>query len=509
MPFARGCGILMHITSLPGPNGIGDLGESAYRFIDFLAAAGQRYWQFLPTGPVSRIFDNSPYMSLSAFAGNAFYIDPAQLVEDGFLEKSHFEARPEFSEYTVEIDKVVAYKNSFLSLAFERLQASAPPNEYVSFCKKMPWLDDYALFRSLRDEYEQLPWYEWPKPLSSYEPSAIKEAQGRLQKEIFYHKFIQYLFHRQWQRLWEYAKERDVALIGDIPIYVALDSADVWAHQKCFRLDKKTSLPTHVAGVPPDYFSETGQRWGNPLFNWHSTSKDVRNALHLWWSERFRHIFKTVDIVRIDHFRGFDSYWEIPAEEETAINGKWRKGPGYAFFTEMAKVIGDLPIIAEDLGIITEEVEDLRDKCGFPGMKVLQFAFDSDANNFYLPHNYKNTNCVVYTGTHDNDTSVGWYFSDKVEQRSKDRALRFTNSKEGHPIHWNLLKLAYGSIADVAIVPMQDVLGFGTDCRMNTPSTASGNWQWRCAERFFTDELSRRLRDEAEFYGRLAAAHGK
>ena len=291
-------------------------------------------------------------------------------------------------------------------------------------------------------------------------------------------------------------------LIGDIPIYVAPDSADVWTHQECFQLDPQTRQPTHVAGVPPDYFSATGQRWGNPLFCWHERDRRVRERLYDWWRLRFQRVFSQVDIVRIDHFRGFESFWRIPATEPDAVQGEWVKGPGQAFFTEMAAAIGELPIIAEDLGLITPEVEELRDALGFPGMKVLQFAFDSDQTNAYLPCNYATTNCVVYTGTHDNDTTVGWYFSDKAGQAAKERLMRYAHSREGSPVHWDFIRLGMASVAAVLIIPLQDVLGFGSDCRMNLPSTSQGNWRWRVAPRFLTGPLAVRLRDETVFYNR-------
>ena len=502
MMDSRGSGVLLHITSLPGPDGIGDLGKGARLFVDFLAAAGQRYWQLLPIGPGSRIFDSSPYMSLSAFAGNPLFIDLDQLAVDGLLVEDDFVERPEASEYEVHFDEVIPFKNELLRRAYENFKKREPDDDFAVFCRsEADWLDDYCLFMAIRNDQRQAAWCSWPIELAQRDAEAISETRLRLADEIGYYEFVQYYFARQFSALRDYAAARNVYLIGDIPIYVSFDSADVWAHRHCFRIDSKTLQPTHVAGVPPDYFSATGQRWGNPLYCWQDGRGRDNAALFDWWRARLRRIFATVDVVRIDHFRGFEAFWEIPADEETAIKGRWVKGPGKAFFDAVSDDIGELPIIAEDLGVITPEVEALRVELGFPGMKVLQFAFDSDAANLYLPHNYQDTNCVVYTGTHDNDTSLGWYFDPEVSEDAKKRVRRYVNSN-GDAIHWDFLRLAFGSVARTAIIPMQDVLGFGTDCRMNTPGTCDGNWRWRCAEKFMTDYLAARLRAETKFYGR-------
>ncbi len=500
MDELRSSGVLMHISSLPSGYGIGDLGAGARTFVDFLAAAGQCHWQFLPIGPCSRVFDSSPYMSLSAFAGNPLLVDPEQLVKEGLLSVDDLRDRPEMSEYSVDFDKVIPYKTALLRQAYVNFKQQ-DQGGFSGFCQdEASWLDDYALFMAIRNEQQQEAWCCWPSNLAAREEQALASSRQRLADEIGYHQFVQYCFSRQWLALREYATPRGISLVGDIPIYVSLDSADVWAHPHCFRLDSSFQ-PTHVAGVPPDYFSATGQRWGNPLYAWEGGNGQVNHRLYDWWRQRFRHIFATVDIVRIDHFRGFEAFWEIPADEETAINGRWVKGPGKPFFDAMMTSIGELSIIAEDLGVITPEVEKLRDELGFPGMKVLQFAFDSDADNLYLPHNYRDSNCVVYTGTHDNDTTLGWFFSPEVAAEAKVRACRYAHGSGGE-VPWDFLRMALGSVAQTAIIPMQDVLGFGTDCRMNTPSTCEGNWRWRCAERFLTDALAARLRDETCFYGR-------
>ncbi|MBU0485254.1 MAG: 4-alpha-glucanotransferase [Proteobacteria bacterium] len=501
MSFVRGSGILQHITSLSGDYGIGGIGNDAARFINFLADSGQRYWQFLPLGPGSDIFDNSPYMSLSAFAGNPLLIDPDLLIEEGFLGSGRMQASPAFSDYFVEFDKVIPFKNKIFAEAFENFKITKNRVAFEEFCHTQMWLADYSLFMALRDEFHLKAWYDWPLDLASRRIQALTVWRNQLAERIMYYDFVQFCFFTQWQRLRGYARGKGVSLIGDLPIYVGLDSADVWAHQDCFRLDPNDFRPTHVSGVPPDYFSDTGQRWGNPLYRWKNEDGTVNEMLYEWWRKRFQATFNTVDICRIDHFRGFESYWEIETDQETAINGRWVKGPGKDFFRAMFEDISEMPIIAEDLGIITSDVEKLRDELGFPGMKVLQFAFDSDAGNNYLPHNYKTSNCVVYTGTHDNDTSLGWYL-EGASQQNRKRAAHYVNNHPGSRINWDLMKLAFSSIADVAIIPMQDVLGFGSDCRMNKPGTVNGNWRWRCAARFLSDQLKERLREETVFYGR-------
>lgn len=506
MPITRDSGILMHISSLPGPNGIGDLGKSSYDFIKFLADSGQKYWQILPAGTTSGVFDYSPYMSLSAFAGNPLYISLEMLVDSGLLSGHELADHPNFSEYYVEFDKVATYKSRLLDAAFKNFARREMPKEFMAFCNSNPWLDDYAIFMCLREENDYKPWNKWPSIIASRKAKAMAEARKRLAERIHYYQFEQFYFFSQWEKMRHYAAQHDVLIFGDMPIYVGFDSADVWAHQDCFSIDSKTLELTHVAGVPPDYFSETGQRWGNPLYRWKTEGDTFNEALMAWWAERFKHSLKMMDLVRIDHFRGFASYWEIPAQEETAVKGRWVLGPGKEFFEILFQAKRNLPIVAEDLGIITDDVIKLRDELGFPGMKILQFAFDSDERNLYLPHNYSTLNCVVYTGTHDNDTTVGWYFSGKVPQSNKERAMRYANSHGGSQIHWDFIRMALASTARIAITPLQDVLGFGGDCRMNQPGTVKGNWRWRCAPRFINESICLRLREETKFYGRLHQA---
>lgn len=490
----RQCGILLHITSLPGPYGIGDIG-SGLRFIDFLTAAGQSCWQFLPTCPTAEIFGHSPYMGLSALAGNILLISPDLLVEDDWLEEEDTFNSKEFTSYQVNFPQVMQYKERLITLAHAKL-AGDKRREFANFCLTQKWLDDYALFMVAKKIYQSA-WHDWPADLAARHPQALTTLQQEYSHEIELIKFGQFLFFKQWAILRDQARQQGIALCGDIPIYVGHDSADVWANPDCFQLGPD-HLPTVVAGVPPDYFSATGQRWGNPLYRWQLNGKKNK-ALYDWWRQRFKVISELVDMVRIDHFRGFESYWQIKASEKTAINGRWVKGPGKLFFKEIAGALRGVQIIAEDLGLITPEVEELRDELGLPGMKILQFAFDSDEANLYLPYNYQ-PHCVVYSGTHDNDTSVGWYLDPKVAQRSKDRLRRLANS-DGSVIHRDFIRLAYGSVAYLAIIPMQDVLGYGSDCRMNSPGTVEDNWLWRCAE-VLTPDLAAWLAQEAKFYNR-------
>ncbi len=498
----RASGVLLHITSLPSEFGIGDLGRGAFDFINFLVNAEQQYWQLLPLVPTCGVFGHSPYASFSAFAGNPLLISPHGLLDDGFIETDDLATPDGFSEYYVDFPMVQEWKENLLRLAHEEFKKQQDKEQYGAFKKNMVWLDDYSLFMALKEERDKEPWYEWPAGLRHRKPAELKKARNRLANEIDYFQFEQYCFFNQLKKLRAFAGQKGVELIGDIPIYVSLDSADVWMLQDCFHLNAKTGEPIYVAGVPPDYFSDTGQRWGNPIYRWKNKKGSLNEDLMQWWVQRLEQTFKMVDIVRVDHFRGFESYWEIPAEEETAIKGRWVKGPGLEFFHRMEKELGALPIIAEDLGIITPEVEKLRDDLGFPGMKILQFAFDSDAANTYLPHNYPSTNTVVYTGTHDNDTVVGWFLSPEVMESSKERARRYANHPGSKEMHWDFIRMAFSSTAAIAITPMQDVLGFGGDCRFNMPSTTEGNWQWRCAARFLSGEVQNKLAGETRFYNR-------
>ncbi|CAK8714708.1 4-alpha-glucanotransferase [Candidatus Electrothrix laxa] len=502
----RTSGVLLHISSLPSPFGIGDLGTGSFEFIDFLAKSGQHYWQVLPLGPTNEVFGNSPYMSSSAFAGNPLFISPEQLIQDDLLSKEDLPAY-NFSDYFVDFAQATAWKKEALQKVWQVFQQQTSPAEQDHFFTKLThehhWLKKYSLFMALKQRFGQQGWLQWPEKIRRCQPAAIQEAERELQKEIRYFQFEQYLFFRQWENLHGYAQEKGIQIIGDLPIYVGLDSADVWANQEIFALSPETGEPTHVAGVPPDYFSETGQLWGNPLYRWASTGR-VQEKLFAWWQQRLQAILSTVDIIRIDHFRGFESYWSVPSEEKTALNGSWETGPGLSFFQEMEKQLGDLPIIAEDLGGITPAVEKLRDDLEFPGMKILLFAFDGNLDNAYLPQNITR-NCVIYTGTHDNDTAVGWYLSDQVSDHAKKVARRYANCGDTAADHFHkqMIYLAQSSVAALCILPMQDVLGFGNDCRMNRPGTTNDNWQWRCARYFITETLAAELRDTTALFGRL------
>ena len=499
----RGSGILAHLSSLPSEFGIGDIGDSAHRFIDYLESGGQKYWQILPTVPTSLVFDSSPYMSSSAFAGSPLLISPEILHKDGLLTRQELQRRPSFSPYTTEYEKVTTFKAELLERAFARFDPRADP-AYLKFCELSSWLEDYALYMSIKELLNGKPWYEWPEPLVQRDQTALADFRKREARRIHFFCFVQYLFFSQWRLLKDHAREKSIQIIGDIPIYIGLDSADVWANQKIFELDPRTHQPLRVSGVPPDYFSKTGQRWGNPLYRWNSPEREIREKLLSWWGDRLEAVFQLVDIARIDHFRGFESYWTIPAKEETAVKGKWVKGPGAALFKRLQEKLGRLNIIAEDLGHITPDVIKLRDKLGFPGMKVLQFAFDGNLANQFLPYNFTSKNCVIYTGTHDNDTTTGWFLSERLNDAQRRLIKRFANRElfDDSTIHRDFIHLALSSTADLAIIPLQDVLGFGSDCRMNIPGEPEGNWRWRCAEEFLTPDLASWLKDITTRFGR-------
>ena len=499
----RASGILAHITSLPSPYGIGDIGTSACRFIDFLKEAGQKYWQILPTVPTSLIFDSSPYMSTSAFAGSPLLISPELLVDRGLVKRSELESLQRFSPFIADFQQVSAFKQDLLNRAFKRFQRS-PGHEYSLFCRQTDWLDDYALFMTLKSVYNGKPWYYWPRDLADRSSSSLEVAKKKYRQQYNYYLFEQFVFHSQWTHLKNYAADNGIRIIGDIPIYIGLDSADVWSHQEIFELNPKTLQPQRVSGVPPDYFSKTGQRWGNPLYRWNSKNVDIRERLLDWWADRFKAVFDLVDVARIDHFRGFESYWAIPESEETAVNGVWLKGPGPAFFKKIHKRLGHLDIIAEDLGEITEQVHKLRDMSGFPGMKVLQFAFDGTPDNPFLPHNFSTPNCVVYTGTHDNDTTLGWFLSENIDDELRRTVKKMANRDlhDYSSINEDFMYLALSSTANLSIFPLQDLLGFGSDCRMNTPGVPTGNWKWRCAPEFLNEERAKWLKEITARFGR-------
>lgn len=494
MPLSRASGVLLHPTSLPGGHGIGDLGASALAFVDFLAKGRQQYWQVLPLGPTG--FGDSPYQSFSAFAGNPLLIDLAALVRRGWLEESALDGAPS-NDGPIDYGAVVNFKNQTLRLAFAGFEikaGAADRDAFAGFCRdNASWLDDYALFMALKDAHQGASWNTWEPALATRQKAALAAARKQHANAVGFYQFAQWVFFRQWGDLRAYAHEHGVSLIGDLPIFVAYDGADAWANKELFYLDAQGN-PTVVAGVPPDYFSQTGQLWGNPLYRW-----DVMNKKkYAWWIARVRQSLGLYDLIRIDHFRGFAAYWEVPAGEETAINGRWVRGPGAKLFQALQKALGnDLPIIAEDLGVITPDVEALRDGFKLPGMKILQFAWDGPSNA-YLPHNHV-PNCVVYTGTHDNDTTRGWFDAASPEER--DYALKYMQT-DAEGFTWAMIRTAMASVAALALVPAQDLLDLGSEARMNMPSTASGNWGWRVQPGQLTDEMAARLADHATTFGR-------
>jgi 4-alpha-glucanotransferase len=505
MRFPRSSGILLHPTSLPSPYGIGDLGAGAWEFIDFLIESRQRIWQVLPLGPTG--YGDSPYQSFSAFAGNPLLISPDTLVKSGFLPAESIVQTPDLPQEKVDFGEVIDFKKGLLQQAyvhFIETNEIEKVNAFEAFkIRHSDWLDDFALFMALKEYHKDLDggvWNRWPRKLADRDPKTIEIWKSRLKGEIELNKFGQFLFFKQWLPLKKYANENGIRIIGDVPIFVALDSADVWANRELFFLDENGD-PSVVAGVPPDYFSETGQRWGNPLYRWDRIAEDG----YKWWVARLGMVLSTVDVVRIDHFRGFDAYWEIPADEPTAVKGRWVKGPGLAFFEAMHNSMGQLPIIAEDLGVITPAVEALRDRFEFPGMKILQFAFGGERNSNFLPHNF-GRNCAVYTGTHDNETTLGWYQNASSDEQ--DHIRRYA-ARDGSDIAWDMIRLAHASVADTAVVPLQDVLSLDNMARMNFPGKSGGWWTWRFQQSMLNDSTAARLREITELFGRALEDSGE
>jgi len=504
MRFPRSSGLLLHLTALPGLFGIGDFGTTAYRFVDFLAESRQSLWQILPLGPTSGGTHHSPYVALSAFAGNWLLISLETLVEDGLLPASALGAVSVLPEGEADYDQALLQQLPILRIASERfasLAANPWNTAFAEFCRQQHWwLDDYALFMALREVFYEASWDSWEPELVRREPLALREWGARLVQDILFHKHLQFFFFTQWTRLKTYANQRGIRIISDLPIYVGFDSAEVWSHPELFLLDPRTRTPLAVAGVPPDAFSATGQLWGNPLYRWRDQHGQPVEAVYDWWVRRFRSTLELTDILRIDHFRGFEAYWAVPVKEETAMNGQWIAGPGASLFTRVQDALGDLPVIAEDLGVITPEVDALRLQFRFPGMKVLQFAFDGDATNPYLPHNYADPRCVVYTGTHDNDTILGWFRSSPPERQAA--ILHYLGRADSPELHWDIIRLAFSSVASMAIVPLQDILGLGSEGRMNTPGEPQGNWRWRYQLGALTPDLSACLAELTRTYGR-------
>ena len=490
-------GILMPVSSIPSRYGMGTFGRESYEFVDFLKKAGQKLWQILPLGPVG--YGASPYQSFSTFAGNPYYIDLEFLIEDGYLTREECDAC-DFGNHENYIDYEKMYLQRFplLRKAWEHAvkKGLETKKDYVAFLKKsMNWLDDYALYMALKDAFPGKCFIEWERDIRLREPLAMAKYRRELADEIRFYQFQQYLFDKQWRELKLYANKAGVKIVGDIPIYVAFDSADTWAHPELFQLDE-SGMPTAVAGCPPDAFSSTGQLWGNPLYNWEYHQK----TNYAWWMQRIGYCYELYDVVRIDHFRGFDEYWSVPYGAETAAGGHWEEGPGIELFETMKRKLGKKRVIAENLGFLTDSVVKLLEDTGYPGMKVLQFAFDANGESIYLPHNYDH-NCVVYTGTHDNETTAGW-ITTRTEQ-DREFLERYLNRKRDEDLCWELIRTAVASVADIAIIPMQDYLALGNEARINTPSTLGDNWKWRMSKGAATDELAEKIYGLTKMYGRL------
>jgi 4-alpha-glucanotransferase len=507
MRFSRSSGILLHPTCLPNSYGIGDFGPAVFEFLDFLKDAGQKLWQVLPLNPTG--YGDSPFQCFSASAGNHLLISLEKLQRDGIIEASDIRDKPDFPQDSVDFGRVIHWKNRLLTKAAERFLENARGKDrpaFEDFCaKNTSWLPDYALFMACKQEHGGLAWNQWPSEISQRTPTGLKAARDRLKDEIRTVQYWQFEFFRQWKEVQSYAHKLGLRIVGDLPIYVALDSADVWTNPQYFQLSADGE-PVQIAGVPPDYFSATGQCWGNPIYRWDR----LEQTGYRWWIERFRAALELYDAVRIDHFRGFEAYWQIPSGETTAINGRWVKGPGGDFFAALEREFGDLPIIAENLGVITPEVESIRSRFRFPGMAILQFAFGNDPQGpSFRPHNYSRE-LAAYTGTHDNDTTVGWWNSSGAsdstrtpEDVAKEHAFaRAYLNLSDEPIHWVMIRTILSSIADLAITPLQDVLGVGSEARMNLPGTAKGNWRWRFRPEALTSEHAKRLREMVELYDR-------
>jgi len=495
----RGSGILLHITSLPSPYGIGDLGPDAYTFVDFLATTRQSYWQILPLTLTCPAYGNSPYSSFSSLAGNILLISPERLVKNDFLSPADIPDVPDFSRERVHYDDVITFKETLFNRAYEKNREKLGRHQdFQKFCREnFHWLYDYTLFMSIKKHFKGLEWSKWPVEIRDRQDSALKEMTSRLGQNILKEKFLQYIFFTQWYSLKTYCDSKNIKIIGDIPIYVNYDSSDVWANPEIFSLNE-VKEPLYIAGVPPDYFSTTGQLWGHPVYNWDVIRKDG----YSWWIKRIGHNLKLFHMFRLDHFRGFVGYWQVHSSEETAINGKWVKAPARDFLNTLFKHFPAISIIAEDLGLITPDVKEIISEFGLPGMKVLLFAFGEDLpTNPYAPHNHIK-NCIIYTGTHDNNTIAGWYKSELSPEDKSRIATYIGREISENTIHWELIRLAMMSVADLAIIPMQDILGLGENDRMNRPASPMGNWEWRLKEEQLSLSLVNKLTEITEIFGR-------
>ncbi len=493
----RASGILLHVTSLPSRFGIGDMGPEAYRFAEFLAEAQQGFWQILPLNPTESFHYHTPYHTTGAFACNSLLASPEAMVEQGLLERPDIDSPPKFPETRVDFSSVTSFKKKLFLKAFKRFKTLGNRSEYERFCaENRPWLDTFALFMALKHKFNGEAWGNWPHEFRDRHPDALRQASEQLAERIEMEKFLQFVSFTQWLTLKQFCNERGIQIIGDMPIYVDYDSADVWTNPHLFKLDER-KWPYVVAGVPPDYFSSTGQLWGNPIYRWDM----LQQSDYDWWIRRIEHSLRLYDFVRIDHFRGFVAFWEIPASEKTAVNGRWVEAPAMDFFKRLLKKFPDPPIIAEDLGTITPDVREVIHLFNFPSMKLLLFAFGDDMPaNPYIPHNFE-TNCVAYTGTHDNNTVQGWF--QRATPEEKQRVFRyFGRETTVEHIHWDLIRLLMMSVANLVIFPMQDLLGLGEEARMNLPATQKGNWEWRLSSNAITQELAIRLREMTLTYNR-------
>jgi 4-alpha-glucanotransferase len=507
MKLERSCGVLLHITSLPGKYGTGTLGDEAYEFIDLLADNGISYWQILPTGPVSDSMCYSPYSSLSAFAGNELFICTDRIrAKKWFMDEI---AAPESEDKSFSDFKTAGdYTLSFLKTAELNFRKHCTPgmrDEFDIFCliNGEKWLDDYALYRALAKKFKTFSWLDWDKESALRDNTAISDACDDLEDDINFIKFSQFIFFSQWNELREYAKTRKVKIIGDIPIYMSMDSADSWVAQNILEIDYDKMKPGFIAGVPPDYFSETGQLWGNPVYRWHGNDGELNEETYQWWLKRVRHSLSMTDIIRVDHFRGFESFWSVKYGEETAVDGKWIDGPGKAFFDRLIKDMGELPFIAEDLGVITPEVKKLRDDLNLPGMKILLFAFDRNNRNEYLPHNITDRHCLVYTGTHDNNTANGWFYDTAKPEADRDYVIEYLAMKDWSDFHLRIIREAMATIADLVIIPAQDILGYSSEFRMNLPGTTEKNWIWKLTRGALNSENMGRIGRMAYIFSRV------
>lgn len=508
--LSRSSGLLLHISSLPGKYGIGTMGQEAFDFIDFLEKSGQTYWQILPTTPTLSQFGFSPYSSYSSFAGDPLLISVEEILKKKWADDELKDFLPkERNDDFINFSGVEDFKYDFLKNAYECFFKNGNEEEKVEFKKfkknEAYWLDDFSLFVSLAKETGTFYWVKWKRKVRERDFDELNRLRGKLREEIEYWKFTQFLFFSQWAELLKKAKESGVSIIGDIPIYVNFDSADTWSNQEIFQLNEETLKAEKVSGVPPDYFSKNGQKWGNPLYKWFAKEKKGLNEeTFIWWKKRVSHLLKMVDIIRIDHFRGFEAYWAVPIRAKTAIKGKWMNGPGMEFFLRLEKELGKLPLIAEDLGIITKGVEELRDNLNLPGMKILQFAFDFNPKNIYLPGNFEDKNCIVYTGTHDNNTTNGWFYGKEIDDNTRNYILEYIGADNWDEFHWKFIRLAMSSTSVLSIIPVQDVLGFSEEFRMNTPGESKKNWRWKLADEKLESFHSDRLFKLTKTFNRLS-----